>query len=116
MVDPSEKVNEFDIAHAYDYPAVSAECPLLWIPQDPYGFSKALIADVAGVIDISDKNATIDKDSKFSFQDMPPSYEDIKSENANDATDPKDDCEITSQEIDPFADPNYKGEENRPTV
>ncbi|KOG97594.1 Rsn1p [Saccharomyces eubayanus] len=116
LVDPTEKVNEFDIAHAYDYPAVSAECPLLWIPQDPYGFSKALIADVAGVVDMSDKNATIDKDSKFELQDMPPSYEDIKSENANDTIDPKEDYETTSQENNPFADPNYKGEENRPTV
>ncbi|CAI4048850.1 hypothetical protein SKDZ_13G3910 [Saccharomyces kudriavzevii ZP591] len=117
LIDPDEKVNEFDIAHAYDYPAVSAQCPVLWIPKDPYGFSKALISDVAGVVDMTDENAAIDKELKFTLRDIPPSYEEVKSEDADEAIHrSNDEYENAKEEGDPFADFNYKGEENRSPV
>ncbi|CAI4700428.1 BFP_1a_G0042720.mRNA.1.CDS.1 [Saccharomyces cerevisiae] len=113
LVDPDERVNDFDVAHAYDYPAVSAQCPVLWIPRDPYGFSKALISDLAGVVEISDENATIDKDLKFTLRDVPPSYNDVKDEATSEAN---GEFDTASKENNPFADPKYKEEESRSAV
>ncbi|CCH59151.1 hypothetical protein TBLA_0B03100 [Henningerozyma blattae CBS 6284] len=74
LTDPSELVDEDDIAHAYDYPSVSAKCPYLWIPRDEYGFSKTLIAQFNGIIDISDEGATIDPKNKITWTENPPTY------------------------------------------
>lgn len=95
LVDPSEKLDENSIAHAYNYPAVSAKCPFLWIPKDPYGFSKEIIRDLDGIIDISDENSTIDKDAKIVITGNPPSYESIQERQVEEDT----------WSYDPFKDP-----------
>lgn len=113
LVDPDERVNDFDIAHAYDYPAVSAQCPVLWIPRDPFGFSKALISDVSGVVEMNDENATIDENLCFTLRDVPPSYNDVKEGDVGEA---KGEDEIASKEDNPFSDSNFKEEESRSAV
>ncbi|CAI4961762.1 ANL_HP_G0008450.mRNA.1.CDS.1 [Saccharomyces cerevisiae] len=113
LVDPDERVNDFDISHAYDYPAVSAQCPELWIPRDPFGFSKLLISDVSGVVEMNDENATIDENLKFTLHDVPPPYNDVKDEANGEAN---GEFDTASKENNPFADPKYKEEESRSAV
>lgn len=113
LVDPNERVNDFDISHAYDYPAVSAQCPELWIPRDPYGFSKLLISDVSGIVEMNDENATIDENLEFTLRDVPPSYNDVKDEATGEAN---GEFDTASKENNPFADPKYKEEESRSAV
>ncbi|GMM56991.1 Rsn1 protein [Maudiozyma humilis] len=72
LVDPDEIQDENKILHAYDFPAVSAQCPYLWIPEDEYGFSKQIIKELESVVDISDRNATMDTTGKISFTGRPP--------------------------------------------
>lgn len=88
LEDPDEDNSEEAEVHAYDYPAVSAKCPYLWIPEDQYGFSKTLISEFDGVIAISDKAAEIDNKCKVTFKGNPPSYDE-----------PSDDIFSDSQEI-----------------
>lgn len=75
LVDPDEIENESQLLHAYDFPAVSEQCPYLWIPEDEYGFSKQIIDELDSVIDIADRNATIDPKGKIEFTGVPPSNE-----------------------------------------
>ena len=72
LVDPDEMQDENKILHAYDFPAVSAQCPYLWIPEDEYGFSKQIIKELESVVDISDRNATMDTAGKITFTGRPP--------------------------------------------
>ncbi|GMM37354.1 Rsn1 protein [Saccharomycopsis crataegensis] len=60
---------------AYNYPAVYAPPPVVWIPRDKMGLSKSLIKDFEGVIEISDDGATFDEDDKIIFVGAPPEYE-----------------------------------------
>ncbi|CCE64551.1 hypothetical protein TPHA_0I00440 [Tetrapisispora phaffii CBS 4417] len=73
--DPDEITDPDELEHAYDYPAVSAKCPYLWITKDPYGFSQSLITDLAEVIKISDEGASLDENGKITWEGTPPSYE-----------------------------------------
>lgn len=99
LIDP-EEIKEEDIEHAYDYPAVSAKCPYLWLPRDPYGFSQNFIDEYAEVIKISDRGATIDETGKITFEGKPPSYDDVESNDEGDK-----DSEVNSiNKMDPFSD------------
>ncbi|CCF56667.1 hypothetical protein KAFR_0B03710 [Kazachstania africana CBS 2517] len=77
LADPNERVDKDAIAHAYDYPAVSAKCPYLWVPHDPYGFSTEIIRDLEGIVEISDEGALINENAKIQVVGEPPAYEDI---------------------------------------
>lgn len=46
-----------DDKHAYDQPAISAQMPKLWIPSDPYGWSRREIEDNEKIIEVTDENS-----------------------------------------------------------
>lgn len=71
LPDPAELKSESEISHAYDYPTVSAKCPSLWIPRDPYGFSTSEIANLSGAIHISDEGASINEKGKITWTELP---------------------------------------------
>ncbi|SCU83426.1 LAFA_0D03532g1_1 [Lachancea sp. 'fantastica'] len=75
LPDPNEEFPPNNVRHAYDYPAVSAECPRLWIPSDPYGFSTVEVSKLVPIVDISDSNATINEKGKTFWETGPPSTE-----------------------------------------
>lgn len=72
LMDPNETTDENAIAHAYDYPAVSAKCPLIWIPKDEYGFSTRLIREFDGIVTISDQGAHFDENGNVVVTGKPP--------------------------------------------
>lgn len=72
LPDPMEITSDEHIKHAYDYPTVSAKCPFLWIPRDPYGFSTTLIEDLNGIIEISDEGAVFTEKGKIEWESPPP--------------------------------------------
>ncbi|CCD27245.1 Rsn1p NDAI_0K00540 [Naumovozyma dairenensis CBS 421] len=93
LIDPDEVTDDNIIAHAYDYPAVSAQCPSLWIPKDEFGFSQAIIRDFEGIINISDKGAHIDPKGKLVVDGKPPTNKNVMEESVgsdNPFTDGKD--------------------------
>ncbi|KAK9240344.1 hypothetical protein V1525DRAFT_448193 [Lipomyces kononenkoae] len=63
---------------AYDSAAVHADAPFLWIPRDPYGWSKTEIENTADVIGISDEGAYFDEKGKIARHGLPPDYEPVK--------------------------------------
>ncbi|SCW03317.1 LAFE_0G07756g1_1 [Lachancea fermentati] len=81
--DPNEMTSTLQIKHAYDYPAVSAKCPYLWIPKDPYGFSTVEIADLQSAVEITDEGAEFTESGDIIWNTMPPSsnYDDVEKEN-----------------------------------
>lgn len=83
LPDPDENANDSDNAHAYDYPAVSAKCPYLWIPRDPYGWSTTEIAKLHGIVEISDEGAAFNEKGKISWTAPPPSYKNLQEEKIN---------------------------------
>ncbi|KAK6459199.1 uncharacterized protein RJT20DRAFT_148771 [Scheffersomyces xylosifermentans] len=62
-IEPKDEDNK----HAYDMPVISAPCPGVWIPKDPMGFSHGQIEDFAGIVDMSDENATFDEKGNIIF-------------------------------------------------
>lgn len=79
--DPNDINDPYLLSHAYDYPAITARCPYLWVPQDKYGWSTAEINKFKGVIDISNKGAVFDDKGKVVWKgDSPPSYDDVLKE------------------------------------
>ncbi|SCV01820.1 LANO_0F13696g1_1 [Lachancea nothofagi CBS 11611] len=74
LPDPNEEVLPGNEKHAYDYPAVSAKCPYLWIPRDPYGFSTIELANLQPVVDISDQGAFLNEKGQIHWETSPPSY------------------------------------------
>ncbi|KAF3994069.1 hypothetical protein FT663_00089 [Candidozyma haemuli var. vulneris] len=46
-----------DDKHAYDQPAIAAQMPKLWIPRDPYGWSRREIEDNEKIIEVTDENS-----------------------------------------------------------
>ncbi|KAH3683321.1 hypothetical protein WICPIJ_005702 [Wickerhamomyces pijperi] len=78
FTDPNDIVDPYLISHAYDYPAISARCPYLWVPHDKYGWSTAEINKFRGVIDISDSGAVFNDKGKVVWKgENPPSYDDV---------------------------------------
>ncbi|AGO12621.1 AaceriAER282Wp [[Ashbya] aceris (nom. inval.)] len=69
LPDPEEKLTDEENALAYCYPAVSAKCPCLWLPRDPYGFSKQLITYLEDAVSASDEGAEISADGKINILD-----------------------------------------------
>ncbi|ODV85105.1 hypothetical protein CANARDRAFT_199240 [[Candida] arabinofermentans NRRL YB-2248] len=63
------------VEHAYDYPDVTAKCPILWIPKDPMGLSSIEIENLKDVIHISDEGAFFDNSGKINYAGSPPSYD-----------------------------------------
>ncbi|GMG25007.1 unnamed protein product [Ambrosiozyma monospora] len=63
------------LKHAYDYPDVSAKCPILWIPKDPIGLSTAEIEHLKGIIEVSDEGAYFDEKGHIVWAGSPPSLE-----------------------------------------
>lgn len=59
--------------HAYDYPDVTAKCPVIWIPKDPMGLSTTIIDFFKGIVQISDSNATFNEKGNIIFTGSPPS-------------------------------------------
>lgn len=59
--------------HEYDVPAVSAQCPLIWIPKDPMGLSKTFIQKFEGIVEISDANSEFNNKGGFTFTGPIPS-------------------------------------------
>lgn len=78
LEDPDEPTDEADIKHAYDFPAVSAELPTIWLPKDPYGISSHLIEDLSCVIGASDENAQIDENGNIQITGNPPTAEAVE--------------------------------------
>ncbi|CDO94685.1 unnamed protein product [Kluyveromyces dobzhanskii CBS 2104] len=76
LPDPREMTDENQIKHAYDFPTVSAKCPYLWIPRDPYGFSTVQIAEFSGIVEFSDEGARFSEDASIIWETAPPSYND----------------------------------------
>lgn len=74
--DPNEETDPFKLEHAYDYPAVSARCPKVWIPRDPMGLSTRMIEEFKGILEISDENSFFDEKGRIVWIGPPPSYED----------------------------------------
>lgn len=72
LAEPDEIYSSDALAQAYNYPAVNAQCPSVWIPKDPYGFSTHQVKDLIAVVDISDANATINEQGKVEWQAGPP--------------------------------------------
>lgn len=81
LADPDQTLSDEASAGAYDYPVVNAQCPSVWIPRDPYGFSAALVQDLNTVVEISDVNANIDESGKVEWRNGPPSEENIDDDN-----------------------------------
>ncbi|SCU89031.1 LAME_0E01992g1_1 [Lachancea meyersii CBS 8951] len=77
LPDPNEEVSPDNVQHAYDYPAVSAKCPHLWIPRDPYGFSTIELAKLSEIVDISDCGASINEKGQVFWETAPPSIDKI---------------------------------------
>ncbi|CEP20777.1 RSN1 [Cyberlindnera jadinii] len=77
--DPSEETDAVKLQHAYDYPAVSAKCPILWIPRDPLGLSTIEIEKLKGVVDIRDEHSEFNEKGKVVWTGPPPSYEESNS-------------------------------------
>ncbi|QLG73538.1 hypothetical protein HG535_0F00480 [Zygotorulaspora mrakii] len=77
LADPDLNTSEEDLASAYNYPAINAKCPSVWIPRDPYGFSLHQVDELNTVVDISDVNATIDGNGNIWWKAGPPSAESI---------------------------------------
>lgn len=78
LPDPNQEVDPSVAKHAYDYPAVSAKCPYLWIPRDPYGFSTVEIANLQKIVDITDQGASFDEKSNILWDAAPPSHDEIE--------------------------------------
>lgn len=97
LEDPSEPKEESEIKHAYDFPAVSAELPTIWLPRDPYGISSCLVEDLSSVIGASDENATIDENGKIEISGNPPTAEAIEKHY---------DTHHEGSSKDPFSDPD----------
>ncbi|KAH3903644.1 Rsn1p SCDLUD_001289 [Saccharomycodes ludwigii] len=97
LPDPNEFTEEDQIEHAYDIPAVSAKCPSVWIPKDPYGFSTMLINEVSAVVNISDKGALINEKGQITWSQNPPNEDGVQDENEekgiNDGGDSTDELE-----------------------
>lgn len=56
-------------ANAFYPPSVTAEVPLLWIPQDIAGVSKQEIAQTNPVIPITDEGCTLDENNKMHWDE-----------------------------------------------
>lgn len=56
-----------DDPHAYDEPAIGAKMPKLWIPRDPYGWSKQEIENNMKVIEVTDENSGFNDRCKPQF-------------------------------------------------
>lgn len=67
-IEPEVSTNK----HAFDQPVISAKMPVLWIPQDPYGWSKQEIAKSSGVVEMSDANSGFNEKGKVVFLGKPP--------------------------------------------
>jgi hypothetical protein len=73
--DPMDPTDLAAIEHAYDFPAVSAKCPVIWIPRDPFGWSTQEIEQFKGIIEMSDENAELNGAGKIIWTGAPPTYE-----------------------------------------
>lgn len=60
-----------DDIHAYDAPAISNQCPSVWLPRDPIGLSKRLIEQISPVVPVFDENSTFNDKGTFTFLDKP---------------------------------------------
>lgn len=98
LPDPTEITDEKEIKHAYDFPTVSAKCPFLWIPRDPYGFSTVQIADLAGVVEISDEGARFTESGSIEWETAPPSYNDSQMQVVSNPFDEQDEDNLQREE------------------
>lgn len=76
LPEPIPEVEKDNQKHAYDYPAVSAKCPYLWIPRDPYGFSTIEISNLQSTVDITDQGAYLSEEGDVLWEGAPPSLDD----------------------------------------
>lgn len=72
LLKPETPESDAANASAYNYPAVSSQCPSVWLPRDPFGFSEQLIEELEGVVIVSDENAVVDPDGHFHWLGDPP--------------------------------------------
>lgn len=72
LLEPETPETDAANASAYNFPAVSSQCPSVWLPKDPYGFSQQLMEELRDVVIISDENATITPGGKLDWQGDPP--------------------------------------------
>ncbi|AOA61619.1 hypothetical protein PP7435_CHR1-0065 [Komagataella phaffii CBS 7435] len=71
--------DEKQTKHAYDYPSVTQQQKVLWIPKDPLGFSSQLIQEFKGVIEISHERASINNKGKVEWEgDAPTSGSNVE--------------------------------------
>lgn len=70
-----EDMDEEKNVHAYDYPALNAEPPIVWIPRDKMGISKNIIKSFEGIIEISDEGAEFNSKNKIVFTAPPPDFD-----------------------------------------
>lgn len=77
--DPEENNDPEYLKHAYDFPAVGAKTPYLWIPKDEFGLSSKEIESFSEIIPMSDSNAAFNAKGKPIWTGPPPSYEDATS-------------------------------------
>ncbi|SCU97342.1 LADA_0H05776g1_1 [Lachancea dasiensis] len=75
LPDPTPEVPPTNAKHAYDYPAVSAKCPSIWLPRDPYGFSTVELVNLSHITEASDSGAVIDERGRIFWETGPPSNE-----------------------------------------
>lgn len=57
---------------AYRYPSISSQCPSVWLPKDPYGFSEQLIEELKVAVIVSDENAVVKPNGRFDWTGDPP--------------------------------------------
>jgi hypothetical protein len=85
--DPMDPTDPAVIEHAYDFPAVSAKCPVIWIPRDPFGWSTQEIEHLKGIIEMSDENAEFNDAGKIVWTGAPPTYEETTTQGLGDKDD-----------------------------
>ncbi|KAH3679026.1 hypothetical protein WICMUC_001221 [Wickerhamomyces mucosus] len=81
FTDPNDITEPTLIENSYNYPAVSAKCPYLWIPRDKYGWSTAEIEKFRGIIEISDEGSFWNEKGKIEWEGNPPSYDEVVDKN-----------------------------------
>ncbi|SCU78587.1 LAMI_0A05138g1_1 [Lachancea mirantina] len=75
LPDPEDTTDADALKNAYNYPAVGAKCPMMWVPRDPYGFSDTQLTLLGSDIPMSDEGAGFDEKGNIIWTSAPPSYE-----------------------------------------
>lgn len=72
LLKPETPESDAANASAYNYPAVSSQCPSVWLPRDPFGFSEQLIEELKEAVIVSDENAVVKPNGHFDWLGDPP--------------------------------------------